>query len=162
MIFYGLAPGRYAFQARGRDVYGSWGESEALSLVIVPPFWMRTWFRASVAILLVALALTLHQARQRTLKRRANEMLRLGVARERALESRLGNEAELAVLTPRQKEILQLIAEGQSTRDIAELLGVSMKTVQAHRANLMERLEIDDMAGLVRLAVRTGLVSSQS
>ena len=160
MIFYGLAPGRYEFQARGRDIYGSWGESDALSLVIVPPFWMRTWFRVAVAVLLVVLALALHQARQRALKRRANEMLRLGVARERALENRLGNEAELAVLTPRQKEILQLIAEGQSTRDIAELLGVSMKTVQAHRANLMERLEIEDMAGLVRLAVRTGLVSS--
>jgi ligand-binding sensor domain-containing protein/DNA-binding CsgD family transcriptional regulator len=162
MIFYGLAPGRYAFQARGRDVYGSWGESEVLSLVIIPPFWMQTWFRVLLVVLVAALAWALHLARQRALKRRANEMLRLGATRERALEQRLGSEAELAVLTPRQKEILQLIAEGYSTRDIGELLGVSMKTVQAHRANLMERLEIDDMASLVRLAVRTGLVSSQS
>ena len=107
---------------------------------------MQTWFRVLVVILVAVLAWALHLARQRALKRRANEMLRLGVA----------------VLTPRQKEILQLIAEGYSTRDIGELLGVSMKTVQAHRANLMERLDIDDMAGLVRLAIRTGLVSSHS
>jgi ligand-binding sensor domain-containing protein/DNA-binding CsgD family transcriptional regulator len=160
MIFYGLAPGRYEFQARGRDIYGLWGESGLLSLEIVPPIWMRTWFRVAVVVLLLVLAWTLHLARQRALKRRANEMLRLGGVRERALEDRLGSEAELAVLTPRQKEILQLIAEGHSTREISELLGVSMKTVQAHRANLMERLEIDDMAGLVRLAIRTRLVSS--
>lgn len=67
---------------------------------------------------------------------------------------------ELAVLTPRQREILQLIAEGSSTRDIAERLHVSVKTVETHRAQLMSRLGIHDVPGLVRFAIRTGMIST--
>ena len=62
-------------------------------------------------------------------------------------------------LTPRQREILQLIAEGKSTKAIAFQLDVSVKTVETHRAALMERLKINDVAGLVLYAVRYGLVS---
>ncbi len=62
-------------------------------------------------------------------------------------------------LTPRQREILVLIGEGCSTREIAQRLGLSVKTVETHRAQLMERLDIHDVAGLVRYAVRVGLVS---
>ncbi len=65
----------------------------------------------------------------------------------------------LAGLTARQRETLQMIAEGRSTRQIAETLGVSVKTVETHRAQLMDRLDIHDLAGLVRFAVRVGLVS---
>jgi DNA-binding NarL/FixJ family response regulator len=61
-------------------------------------------------------------------------------------------------LTPRQREIVQLIAEGKSTKDIAFLLKVSVKTVEAHRAQLMARLDIHDVVGLVRYAMRMGLV----
>jgi DNA-binding CsgD family transcriptional regulator len=159
LILHGLAPGMYALQARGRDVFGSWGESGTLALEIVPPFWMTTGFRALVALLLVLMALGAHLIRQSALKRRSLEIQRLSETRERALEERLGSEAELSVLTPRQKEVLQLIAEGYSTREIAERLHVSVKTVEAHRANLMERLEIHDVPGLVRLAIRARLVS---
>ncbi|NNF50843.1 MAG: response regulator transcription factor [Gammaproteobacteria bacterium] len=62
-------------------------------------------------------------------------------------------------LTPRQKEILQLIVEGNSTRKIAEMLHVSTKTVETHRAQLQERLGIYDVPGLVRFAIRVGLIS---
>ncbi|MGE0680167.1 MAG: response regulator [Candidatus Binatia bacterium] len=62
-------------------------------------------------------------------------------------------------LTPRQREILQLIAEGKTTKDIAALLHLSVKTVETHRAQLMDRLDIHDIAGLVRHAIRIGLVS---
>lgn len=65
--------------------------------------------------------------------------------------------AAAQVLTARQREILQLIAEGRSTKQIAALLGVSIKTVETHRADLMERLGIHDLAGLVRYALREGL-----
>ncbi len=56
------------------------------------------------------------------------------------------------------REILQLVAEGKSTKEIANLLDVSIKTVETHRARLMDRLDIHDLAGLVRFAIRTGLI----
>lgn len=64
-------------------------------------------------------------------------------------------------LTPRQREILQLIAEGLSTKEIAHRLGVSVKTVETHRAQLMDRLDIHDVAGLVKYAIRVGLVNPE-
>ena len=63
-------------------------------------------------------------------------------------------------LTPRQREVLHLIAEGETTKAVANRLGISAKTVEAHRSQLMERLQIYDVAGLVRYAIRTGLISS--
>jgi DNA-binding NarL/FixJ family response regulator len=62
-------------------------------------------------------------------------------------------------LTPRQREILQLIAEGHTTKEIATTLGLSLKTVDTHRTQLMERLNIHDIAGLDRYAIRIGLIS---
>lgn len=60
--------------------------------------------------------------------------------------------------TPRQREILQLIAQGKNTKEMAEALYISVKTVETHRMQLMERLNIHDVAGLVRYAIRTGVV----
>lgn len=62
-------------------------------------------------------------------------------------------------LTHRQREILQLIAEGHSTKEIAHQLTLSVKTVETHRAQLMKRLGIYDIAGLVRCAIRMGLIT---
>jgi DNA-binding NarL/FixJ family response regulator len=64
-------------------------------------------------------------------------------------------------LTSRQREILQLIAEGCTTKEIAEMLKVSVKTVESHRSRLMERINVHDVAGLVRYAIRVGLVSPE-
>jgi DNA-binding NarL/FixJ family response regulator len=61
-------------------------------------------------------------------------------------------------LTPRQSEILVLIAEGKSTKQIGRALDISVKTVESHRAQLTERLGIHDIAGLVRFAIKMGLV----
>ena len=69
-----------------------------------------------------------------------------------------GEADPLAALTPRQREILQLIAEGKANKEIAADLKLSVKTVEAHRAQMMDRLGIRDVAGLVRLAIRAGLV----
>ena len=72
---------------------------------------------------------------------------------------RVGGElSPLEQLTPRQREILQLIAEGRNTKEIAAELEVSVKTVESHRLQLMERLNIHDVPGLVRYAIRSGLV----
>jgi DNA-binding NarL/FixJ family response regulator len=70
-------------------------------------------------------------------------------------------ESSIDALTPRQREILQLIAEGKSTKEIAFILQVSVKTVETHRAAVMDRLGIYDVAGLVLYAVRHNLVSTE-
>ena len=72
-----------------------------------------------------------------------------------------GDRSPLDRLTSRQREVLQLIAEGNTTKAIATRLGLSVKTVETHRAQLMERLEARDVATLVRLAIRVGLVESE-
>ena len=66
----------------------------------------------------------------------------------------------LEQLTRRHREILRLIAEGNTNKEIAARLGISPKTVDAHRTELMARLDIHDVAGLVRYAIRAGLVTS--
>jgi len=71
---------------------------------------------------------------------------------------RVGAGAGVDPLTPRQREVLRRIAEGRSTKEIAFDLGLSVKTVETHRAQIMERVGIRDVAGLVRYAMRTGLV----
>jgi len=67
-------------------------------------------------------------------------------------------ESAPEALTARQREVLRLVAGGKSTKEIAFLLNLSVKTVETHRAQIMERLNIRDVAGLVRYALRTGLV----
>lgn len=71
-----------------------------------------------------------------------------------------GATRSLDQLTPRQREVLQLIAEGASNKQIAHKLGISVKTAEGHRAQLMAALEIHDVAGLVRYAIRMGLISA--
>ncbi len=61
-------------------------------------------------------------------------------------------------LTPRERQVLQLIAEGKSTKEIASILGVSVKTADTHRTRLMDKLDIHDVAGVVRYAIRHGIV----
>jgi NarL family two-component system response regulator LiaR len=81
----------------------------------------------------------------------------------RQLEESAGRgESGLGRLTPRQRQILQLVAEGYPSREIAERLFLSVKTVEAHRGQLMERLGIFDVPGLVRFAIRHGLVPPET
>jgi DNA-binding NarL/FixJ family response regulator len=76
-------------------------------------------------------------------------------------KGRTGDPGPHEILTSRQREILQLLAEGHTTKDIAHMLQLSAKTVETHRAQLMERLGIHDVPGLVRYAIRVGLVSPE-
>lgn len=71
------------------------------------------------------------------------------------------DEPVAETLTPRQREVLQLIAEGHSTKEIARRLGLSAKTVDTHRTQLMRQLDIHEIAGLVRYAMRNGIVSDE-
>lgn len=81
---------------------------------------------------------------------------RLGPAIQDAIEAR----KPLGKLSPRQIEVLHLVAEGRSTREIADKLGLSVKTVESHRGAMMKRLGLHDVAALVRYAIRMGLVRS--
>lgn len=65
-------------------------------------------------------------------------------------------------LTERQVQVLMLVAEGHRTRDIAQQLGLSVKTVESHRGEIMKRLKMHDVVSLVRYAMRVGLVSAAS
>ena len=70
----------------------------------------------------------------------------------------LDGSSESELLSLRQREILQLLAEGKSMADIADILHLSKKTIESHRAQVMKRLGIQDMAGLIRYAWRKGLI----
>ncbi len=73
-----------------------------------------------------------------------------------------GGSDSLAVLTPRQRQVLQLIVKGYTTKEIAKNLNISLSSAETHRSRLMERLDIHDVAGLVRFALLNGLVSSDA
>ena len=75
------------------------------------------------------------------------------------LDRDAGVTSPLELLSLRQREILQMIAEGQSTKEISYRLNLSAKTVETHRRVLMQRLDIHEVAGLARFAVRSGLVA---
>lgn len=76
-----------------------------------------------------------------------------------AIEAALASRRPLELLSPRQIEVLRLVAEGNTTREIATRLHLSVKTVETHRSAIIKRLGIHEFAGLVRYAIRVGLVS---
>jgi len=74
------------------------------------------------------------------------------------VEACLAGATDRETLSPREREVLRFVADGKTSRQVATLLGVSVRTVDAHRASIMRRLGIHDTAGLVRYAIRQGLV----
>jgi RNA polymerase sigma factor (sigma-70 family) len=97
--------------------------------------------------------------------------IRAAMLGERHLDSRIAPKVNeymrraglydpLDTLTPRQREVLQLVVQGYTNKDIAERLEVSVKTVEAHRSQIMETLALRDVPGLVRFAIRHGLISA--
>ncbi len=64
----------------------------------------------------------------------------------------------MATLTPREQEVVRLIAEGRSSKEIAEKLGISLKTAEVHRAHLMRKLDLHSVSELVRYAIRNGII----
>ena len=63
-------------------------------------------------------------------------------------------------LTPRERELVQLVAEGKSNKNVAQILGISVKTVESHRAAVMKKLNLDSVADLVRYAIRNRIVKA--
>jgi two-component system response regulator NreC len=83
-----------------------------------------------------------------------------GVSRGVMEAYRSKSEKSKNPLTLRERQVLQLIAEGKSTKDVASLLGISVKTAESHRTRLMQKLDIHETASLVRYAVRQGIVQA--
>lgn len=83
-----------------------------------------------------------------------------GVSRAVVEAYRTKSQMPVDPLTTRERQVLQLIAEGRSTKDVASLLGISVKTAESHRTRLMQKLDIHETATLVRYAVRRGLVQA--
>ncbi len=88
-----------------------------------------------------------------------NIYLSPGISRAVMEAFRSGRELAARTLTAREREVLQLIAEGKTTKEIGSVLGISVKTAETHRSRVMDKLEIRDTAGLVRYAIRMGLVT---
>lgn len=77
---------------------------------------------------------------------------------EASISAALSARRRLHALTDRQIQVLKLVAEGQRTREIAKRLGLSIKTIESHRSEIMKRLRIHDVVSLVRFAIRVGLI----
>ena len=89
---------------------------------------------------------------------RGGVYLSRGLPRE-VVEAYLNREPLKTVeLSPRERQVLQLVAEGKTTKEVASLLGVSVKTAETHRTRVMAKLEIHETAGLVRYAIRNGII----
>jgi DNA-binding CsgD family transcriptional regulator len=69
-------------------------------------------------------------------------------------------EVDASSLTGRERQVLRLLAEGQRTREIADILGISAKTVETYRARIMLKLGIDNLPGLVKFAIRAGIAQA--
>ena len=87
-----------------------------------------------------------------------NSFFSPGISRILVKELIARSEAEVDVLTSRERQILQLIGESKTTKEIAALLGISVKTAESHRNNILQKLDLHDTAGLVRYAIRRGLI----
>jgi len=95
LTFFGLAPGHYRFEVRGRDAFGNWSTSPLVAFEVVPPFWRTTWFRVLAIAAIVLLALGAHLARLRSLRRRNAVLEQLQRQREHALAQAERSQREL-------------------------------------------------------------------
>ncbi|MCF7982931.1 MAG: response regulator transcription factor [Thiohalocapsa sp.] len=78
-----------------------------------------------------------------------------------APEPQRSSEVDRNKLTQREREVLCMLAEGRRTKDIAQALGISVKTVETYRSRVMLKLDIDNLVGLVKFAIRSGMVSAE-
>jgi DNA-binding NarL/FixJ family response regulator len=90
----------------------------------------------------------------------ASILQRIGNAKRKSLESGAAPGKTMRPLTAREAEVLQLVAEGAANKQVASELGISIKTVEKHRQQLMDKLDIHDTAGLTRHAIETGVIES--
>ena len=139
VTFFGLAPGSYRFEVRGRDVFGQWNASKAFAFEVVPPFWMTLWFRTLALATVALLALGLHFFRLRSLRRRNAVLERLEAQREQALARATRSQAELEEAYAGLRQLtgrLESAKEDERSRISRELHDQFGQTLTAAKINL--------------------------
>jgi signal transduction histidine kinase/ligand-binding sensor domain-containing protein len=139
MTFVGLEPGQYRFEVRGRDAFGAWSASPPLDFRVVPPFWTTLWFRGLALAIVAALALGLHLARLRSLRRRNAVLERLEEQREQALARAQRSQVELEEAYAGLRQLtgrLESAKEDERSRISRELHDEFGQTLTAAKINL--------------------------
>jgi signal transduction histidine kinase/ligand-binding sensor domain-containing protein len=139
VTFFGLAPGHYRFEVRGRDAFGQWSSSTPLAFVVVPPFWMTLWFRALALAAIAMLVLGLHLVRLRSLRQRNAVLEQLEGQREQALARARRSQAELEEAYAGLRQLtgrLESAKEDERSRISRELHDEFGQTLTAAKINL--------------------------
>ena len=155
VTFFGLAPGHYRFEVRGRDVFGQWSASPPLTFDVVPPFWMTLWFRGLALAAIAMLLLGLHLVRLRSLRQRNAVLEQLERQREQALARARRSQAELEEAYAGLRQLtgrLESAKEDERSRISRELHDEFGQTLTAAKINLqMLRSTAADAAVAQRL-----------
>jgi signal transduction histidine kinase/ligand-binding sensor domain-containing protein len=162
LTFVGLAPGRYAFEVRGRDAFGRWSASVPVDFEVVPPLWMKPWFRGLVIAAVVLLALAAHRVRLRALRARNAVLERLQSQREQALAEARRSQAELEEAYAGLRQLtgrLESAKEDECSRISRELHDEFGQTLTAAKLNLqMLRTTMADPGAVRRLEDAVNMV----
>ena len=162
LTFFGLAPGRYALEVRGRDVFGQWSTSPALPFRVVPPFWMTNWFHALALVTACLLFYGLHSLRLRRLRRRNLVLEQLEQQRERAMAQATCSQRELEEAYSGLRQLtgrLESAKEEERIRLSRELHDEFGQTLTAAKINLQVlRQASADPAVARRLEESVGMV----
>jgi signal transduction histidine kinase/ligand-binding sensor domain-containing protein len=162
LTFFGLAAGHYSFEVRGRDAFGNWSTSPAVTFEVVPPFWRTTWFRVLAFTAIVLLALGGHLARLRTLRRRNAVLEQLQHQRELALAQAERSQRELEEAYAGLRQLtgrLEAAKEEERSHLSRELHDEFGQTLTAAKLNLqMLRKVTPDAAIAQRLEESVGMI----
>jgi signal transduction histidine kinase len=164
VTFFGLAPGHYRFEVRGRDVFGQWNASPPLEFEVVPPFWMTLWFRGLALTAAAMLILGLHFVRLRSLRNRNAVLEQLEGQREQALARARRSQAELEEAYAGLRQLtgrLESAKEDERSRISRELHDEFGQTLTAAKINLqMLRSTASDSTVARRLEDSVAMVDS--
>jgi len=164
VTFFGLAPGNYRFEVRGRDVFGQWSSSPPFAFDVVPPFWMTLWFRALALAAIAMLILGLHLVRLRSLRQRNAALEHLEGQREQALARARRSQAELEEAYAGLRQLtgrLESAKEDERIRISRELHDEFGQTLTAAKINLqILRSTAADTAAARRLEDSVTMVDS--
>lgn len=162
LLLANLAPGSYRLEVRGRDVFGQWTGSDALSIQVVPPFWMTSWFRTLVVVAMAMLLLVAHRMRLGALRRRNEELEALKNQREDALHRAEASQQRLSEAYENLRGLAQRLESAKEeerlaiSRELHDELGQSL-TAAKFNLQLLRR-QVGPAPGVGRLEDTVGML----